>query len=152
MMLTTIITQMRIICKEWDNSCGIYIYIYIWNTYATNMNCIISHVFHIICAFYSYDFHIFIICWVSGTRFKPQKSYFWHIPGHICFILFSHFCIRLGWGPCPLRKKGTPRLPTMIWRQSANYVTRRREGRTRAPRVCVREAFIRKGMSPFWFT
>ena len=65
-------------------------------------NDVISH-FHIIFIFYSYYFHIFITFWGSGPRSGPHKSYFCHIPGHIFFILFSYFCISLGWGPCPDR-------------------------------------------------
>ena len=55
--------------------------------------------FHIIFTSYSYYFHIFITFWGSGGRSGPQKSYFLHIPGHICFILFPYFGICLGCAP-----------------------------------------------------
>ena len=71
----------------------------IWKRYENN---VISQ-FHIIFTFYSYYFHIFITFWGSGPRSGPQKSYFCHIPGHIIFILFSYYCISLGWAPCPYR-------------------------------------------------
>ena len=57
----------------------------------------------IIFTFFPYYFHIVITFLGSGPRSGPQKSYFCHIPGHILFILFSYFCICLGWAPCPYR-------------------------------------------------
>ena len=71
----------------------------IWEKCENNVTC----QFHIICTFYSYYFHIFMTFWGSGPRSGPPKSYFCHIPGHLIFILFSYFCICLGWGPCPFR-------------------------------------------------
>ena len=59
----------------------------IWNKYKDN---VISN-FHMISTFFSHYLHIFITFWVSGPRSGFQKSYFCHIPGHICFIVFSYF-------------------------------------------------------------
>ena len=75
--------NMKIICKKHENN--------------------VTSPVHIFFTFYSYYFHIFITFLGSGPRSGSQKSYFCHIPGHILFILFSYFCICLGWAPCPYR-------------------------------------------------
>ena len=36
-----------------------------------------------------------------GTQILAQKPYLLHIPGHICFISFSYFCVSLVLGPWP---------------------------------------------------
>ena len=44
----------------------------------------LSHDFHIHCIFVC----LISASWGSGTRSRPQTSYYFHMPGHIIFILF----------------------------------------------------------------
>jgi hypothetical protein len=62
---------MKIICKKYENN-------------------VISQ-FHIVSTCFPYYVHIFFTFLGSGPRSGPRKSILFHIPGHICFILFYIF-------------------------------------------------------------